>query len=132
MDNLFREIKVANGLVIQFFDTSRRYFGDFHHIKLEIRCEVPITAELFEDLAAFHKAARSFGSTVVYRRHLEQFGVPSSEIALTLDTLIANFLAHSSAYFSAPAFPQKLAASELNKLQRKPAQFTAINLYSHA
>jgi hypothetical protein len=132
MDNLCREIKLANGLVIKFFAGSRRYFGDFHHVTLEISCEVPITAELFEDTAVFLKAIKVFGNQLVYRRHVEQAGVPSAEIVSAVDILIANFLAHSSAYVSSPAFPQKLAAAELSKLQKKPAPFTTIHLHSHA
>ncbi|MCM2357248.1 MAG: hypothetical protein NDI77_03810 [Geobacteraceae bacterium] len=125
MDDFIRDIPLPNGLTISFSNQSRRYFGDYYHVKLEILCKVPVTAALFKEADEYAEARALLGDEVVYRRSVEQMGVPSTGIELVLERLMADFEKHSLPYFATPGFPQKLVSAELKKrkgkLQRVPA-----------
>ena len=66
MKKVIREIALANGLTVSFTDATRRYFGDYHQVRVEISCEVPLTAELFADHAAHEAALKLLGPTFCY------------------------------------------------------------------
>lgn len=119
MADLVREIPLANGLTVKFFSHTRRYYGDFHLVKLELFCEVPLSADYFADQSQFAEAVIILGDAVSYRRVLEKMGVPASEVGRVEEHIITNFREHSRAYFAAPAFPRKLVLAELAKASRK-------------
>jgi hypothetical protein len=119
MENLIRELSLSNGLSVSFVSRTRRYFGDYHLVKLEITCKIAVCADYFVNREEFDAALLLLGEVVVYRRNLEQMGVPSSEIAAVQNRLVADFEQHSLSYFSAPSFPRKLVAAELNKIIKK-------------
>jgi hypothetical protein len=111
---LAREISLENGLTVSFYQHTHRYFGDYHRIKVEIICEVPLLEEYFASQAEFAEAVASFGSKAVFRRNLELMGVSSAEVAPSLEGVIANFSSHSLSYLSSPLFPRKLVHAELS------------------
>jgi len=119
MKNLIREFPLPNGLTVSFFDLTRRYFGDFYIVKIEIRCNVPVLPEYFEDRSAFDEARMLLGDEVVYERTEKQMGVPSTEIERVLQRFINNFTEHSLSYFAAARFPEKLVHAELHKSMKK-------------
>jgi hypothetical protein len=119
MATLVREAPLPNGLTVLFYDRTRRYFGDFYLVKLEIVCNIPIIREYFAGEDELREARALLGEKVVYRREIEQMGVPSTEIGRVRDRLAADFEKHSIPYFAAPAFPQKLVAAELRKMKKK-------------
>lgn len=119
MTTLVREQTLPNGLTVSFYDQTRRYFGDYHLVKLEIVCNVPVIEEYFTGEDESREARALLGETVVYRRNVEQMGVPSTEIERVRGRLVADFEEHSLPYFAAPAFPQKLVAAELKKIKHK-------------
>jgi hypothetical protein len=119
MGNLVRECLLPNGLTVSFYDLTRRYFGDFYLVKLEIVCKVPVIADYFGENGEFNAARSLLGEEVVYRRNVEQMGVPSTEIERVANRLMADFETHSFPYFAAPAFPQRLVCAELKKKLKK-------------
>jgi hypothetical protein len=119
MEKLIRERSLSNGLSVSFVNRTRRYFGDYNHVKLEIICRIAVCADYFAHREEFDAALVLLGEVVVYRRNLEQMGVPSSEIVAVQNRLIADFEQHSLPYFSAPSFPGKLVTAELNKIVKK-------------
>ena len=125
MKNLIRELPLPNGLTVSFFDQTCRYFGDFHRVKMEIVCKVPVYAEYFEDRLAFDDAKSLLSDEVVYKQSVEQMGVPSTEIERVLNRLMANFEAHSLPYFAAATFPQKLMRTEITKAKKRQGRSTA-------
>lgn len=125
MDSIIREITLANGLTLSFYNHTRLYYGDFYKVKVEIRCEIPVRAEYFSDQKAMTEAKTILGDVVVYSRVVEQMGVPSTEIERVLDRLMANFEAHSLPYFAAATFPQKLVRTELTRAKRRQGRSTA-------
>lgn len=115
MENFIREIPLANGLTVSFFQQTRRYFGDYHLVKLEIVCKVPLLADYFSNKGEFAAAGSLLGEEVLYRRCVEQMGVPSAEVELVLNRLTADFENTALPYVASPAFPRKLVAAELAK-----------------
>jgi hypothetical protein len=122
MENLIRGFALPNGLSVSLVDRTRRYFGDYNLVKLELICKITVCADYFANREEFDAALLLLGDVVVYRRNLEQMGVPSSEIAEVQNRLIADFEQHSLPYFSAPTFPRKLVVAELNKIVKKGAK----------
>ncbi len=119
MDNLIHEIPLDNGLTIRFFNHTRLYYGDFYLVRLEIVCVAPLHIEYFSDAASFNDARQMLGDTAVYRKFVEQQGVPSTEIDRVQDRLIANFVAHSLPYFAGAGFPGKLVLAEYDKARNR-------------
>ena len=115
MKNLIREIPLQNGLTLRFFDATRRYFGDYHQVRIEINCQVPLTVELFDDQVAWEAAVKLLGDTVEYRKEVEHQGVATDAIAGVIDDVIRHFTDHSLNYLQSPTFPRKLAQAELTR-----------------
>lgn len=122
MPEPIREIPLSNGLTIRFFDATRRYFGDYHQVRVQVCCEIPLTADLFPDASSYQTALKLLGARVNYQKELEHQGVAGDSVAQTVDGIIAHFVENSLCYFDTPAFPGKMVQLELAKAKgRKPA-----------
>lgn len=88
---------LANGVVINFFDLSNRYFGDYHRVCVEARISVPIPER---------------SEALVKVRVLERMGVAGAEVTTVRDRLVADFLHHASGYLGRPDYPARLLAAE--------------------
>lgn len=123
MKNVVREIPLENGLTVRFGDATRRYFGDYHQVRVEVTCEVPLSAELFDDPASLEAARKLLGACVSYRKLVEHQGVPTLEVAVQVERVIQHFIDHTLGYFSSPEFPRRLVQSELNRLRTRSRSF---------
>jgi hypothetical protein len=127
MENLIREFCLPNGLTFACFNQSRRYFGDYFRVMLEVICKVPVRADYFKEASAYAEARALLGEEIVYRRHMGQMGVASGEIDRVLTRLMAEFEKHAMPYIAASEFPRKFVSGELQKIKRKkspiPPQF---------
>ena len=108
---------LANGLILEFFDLSNRYFGDYWHLCLEVRCRVPLTAALLAE-GELERACAILGEAIDYSRRLERMGVPSDDVPGVRQQMVEAFLANARPYLSNPAFPRRLAASRLAEARR--------------
>ena len=116
MPIVVREIPLTNGLTVRFTDKTRRYFGDYHQVRVEVTCEVPLTPQLFEDSAAYESALKVLGGQVSYQKLVEHQGVATCDTADTVDRVIRHFLEHSISYFASDSFPRRLVQSELARI----------------
>ena len=123
MKNIVREIPLANGLTVCFTDATRRYFGDYHQVRVEVSCDVPLTVQLFDDTLAFEAALKLLGTRVRYLKKVEHQGVPTLATADTVQRVIQQFIDHSLSYFESAAFPRRLVQSELNRVRAKSNSF---------
>lgn len=123
------EKTLENGLTVSFTHTARRYFGDYHQIRLEICCTVPVVAELFPDQDSHAEAVAMLGPDVVYRRCEEQMGVATADVEESVKRLVDNFCANSLAYFAAPGFPKSLVKAELEKARRPRRLFAPLAMH---
>ena len=130
MNDLIRELLLPNGLTVSFFDRTRRYFGGFYRVKMEIICKIPVLPEYFADRMAFDEAGSLLGGEVVYSRIHEQMGVPSTEPEIVLNRFVTNFMAHVFTYFASTHFPRKAVLAELTKIERKKGAGTLSLIHS--
>ena len=126
MKTLIREIPLSNGLTVQFFDSTRRYFGDYHQVRVQICCEVALTADLFADDGELQAAVKLLGAKVLYRKDIEQQGVPTALTAESVDKVISQFLEHSLGYFQGEAFARRFVQSELNRVRGRAKSYTPL------
>jgi len=118
MDHV-KEISLENGVKVSFCSHAHRYFGDYYRVKLDIICEASLLEEYFADRQAYAEAMVLLGPTAIYRRNVEQMGVPSAELDRTLENLIENFSRHSLPYIASSTYPKKLVLAEVNGAGRK-------------
>lgn len=101
----FRNETLANGIVVEFFDLSNRYFGDYHRVRVEVRLQVP-HPDREEPLVKVHA--------------LERMGVPGAEVATVRDRLAEDFWQHAGSYLIHPDYPSRLRAAEAAFPSRRP------------
>ncbi|MBU5637591.1 hypothetical protein KOM00_12715 [Geomonas sp. Red69] len=123
MQKLIREIPLSNGLTVRFFDATRRYFGDYHQVRIHICCEVPLSPDLFPDEESHQAAMKLLGASVSFKKDIEHQGVPSLSVDQTVERVIADFAAHSLGYFNSPGFPMKLVQAELTRARGRRTGF---------
>lgn len=114
-----REQSLENGMAVRFYDHTRRYFGDYFHVQLEVVCELPVCRENCPDEQIFEAAAALLGTSVTHHRTMERMGVPAEEVERTLAELVDKFNGNSLPYLASSAFPPKLLLAELDKAKRK-------------
>jgi hypothetical protein len=114
-----RKIELRNSLNVLVYDTTRRYYEDYHLVRLEIECEVAVNEALFEELGQMPEARRMLGDSVIYRRTVEKMGVPFVEIESAREDIISSFIATAVPYLSQENFPRKFVQAELKKLSEK-------------
>ncbi|ORJ63446.1 hypothetical protein B5V00_00865 [Geothermobacter hydrogeniphilus] len=120
----FRSIPLEGGLKLDFFDLGNRYFGDYHRIKILVRCEVPLRETMFaaesDPRRAFDRARRRLGERVVYERSLERMGVAGADVEAVRDRMIDAFLSSAGPYLRHPEFPRRLVESRLRSHRVHP------------
>jgi len=129
MKNLIREIPLDNGLTVRFTDATRRYFGDYHQVRVEISCEVPLTALLFDDAPAFQAALKLLGSKVCYLKKVEHQGVPTLGTANAVQQVVQQFIDHSLGYFGSQTFPRRFVETELNRVRAKAKSYVPLRAH---
>lgn len=114
-----RKEHLSNGLTVEFFDGTNRYFGDYHRVFIEARYRIPLTADAFADsvdpAAALQGARAVLGEEVVFTRTLEKMGVSGDEVERTRHSLIDNFLRSALLYLQNPSFSRRFIAAELER-----------------
>ncbi len=126
MSEPFRRIELANGLQLELFDQSNRYFGDYHRVRLLVRCSVPVRTEWLLNLPAElppEQARALLGEAAVFERQLEQMGVPSAELERVKEQLVGGFLAATGPYLGAAEFPGKFLLQQLRARRQGPRRF---------
>ena len=109
--NLIHETVLANGLTVRFLDKTQRYFGDYHHVRMEVVCDVPVP----ESAGAESSARRS----IQFTSNIRRFGVPTADVPAAIEDLIANFTKTTLSYMSSPSFPSRYFSSQLSDLPRR-------------
>jgi hypothetical protein len=126
MEQLLREDVLENGLNVAFVDVSNRYYGDYHRVRVEVRCSLPLRPELFADAVGLERARALWGETFGWVRPLDKMGVCGAEVNAVAAELVEGFVASAYPYLSQPQFPARLLARELSA-RRPPLRFPAAN-----
>lgn len=116
---LLRSLKLDNGLTVDLWDCSAHYYGGYWRALIEVRCNVPVLPELFEDETAFHDAVRLLGATVPYLHRLEKMAVHQEQLEQTHQELVSRFEQHLLPSISKPYFPARFVSRELDERRKK-------------
>jgi hypothetical protein len=108
-----------NGLTVRFRDETRRYFGNFHHIRIIVHCVVPLTPELTDISVDYGRFCGLVGGEIRYERTLEQMGVSGDDLNQVRQRLVATFVETAVPYLSSPSFPRQLVANRVARLRRQ-------------
>jgi hypothetical protein len=119
MNSCIKRIELTNGLIISIYDTTRRYYEDYHLVRLEMVCEAPLRKEYFDGPAEFSEALGVLGEYAVYRKTIEKMGVPYDEIGQAREQLVQGIENNCRGYFARASFPRKLVKTELAKARDK-------------
>jgi len=123
MSTLLKRQVLDNGVVVEFFDRSNRYFGDYHRICIDVSCRIRLSVDVFRTTgdaeAEYRKASTALGDEAVYRRTLERMGVPGAEVEETCQRMVDEFCQTNFSYLGSPEFPARFVAKEMAKA-RKP------------
>ena len=114
--------RLENGLCLEFFDHSNRYFGNFHRLLIKVRCLVPLDEAIFaadeNPRQALAEARKALGGEAVYNRELTRMGVPGEEVEAVRRQLIEKFMESGRTYLGSPVFPQRFVRQALNRQSR--------------
>lgn len=119
-----------NGLQLEFFDQSNRYFGDYHRVKILIRCQVPLRPEWLAaapeplDLAQLRAL---LGDCVIFERALEQMGVAGAQLETVKNSLIDGFLNTTASYLGSEGFPGRFIFQKWQARSRRPQRFRPVS-----
>lgn len=106
---LLHTLTLSNGLTVSIYDQTKVYFGDYHHVRVNIVCSIDAiadeTALCWPDDFELH--------SISYTRTLAKMGVPSDDIESATNALLNDFNLNSLPYISSPEFPRKMIQSEL-------------------
>ena len=119
MKTCVRKIDLSNSLTVLVYDSTRRYYEDYHLVRLEMECEVAVNEGFFEGPEKYAEARKVVGDSVVYRRTIEKMGVPFLEIEAAREDVISSFVSTAVPYLSHEDFPRKFVQSELQKSSEK-------------
>lgn len=122
----FRMHTLSNGLQLEFFDQSNRYFGDYHRVKIVVRCQVALRPEWLVaapeavDLAQLRSL---LGDGVTFERSLEQMGVESAQLDPVKERLVEGFLRTTADYLGSEGFPGRFILQQWQARSQRPQRF---------
>lgn len=103
----YSEIILSGNIIVRFFDHSSIYYGDYHHVRLQARCEFELP-DCQKARSVAPSSAETSQDPAVYTRTLERMAVPSSFVEDVKGALIEDFIKNTLPYLSSPDFPVKL------------------------
>lgn len=109
-------IPLANGLILTITDRTRRYFGDYFTVRLDIDCPIAVDRAFFPDEESFQRASALLRKPLRYSRTLQRSGIASAEVETVREELLRHFRENSLAYLSSPLFIRKLIEAEVRKI----------------
>jgi len=110
----FRSEIFNNGVVVDFFDLSNRYFGDYHRVCVEVRLTVPLAT----GNVPAPEAQADLPKVLQRTKQLERMGVAGAEVETVRERLAVDFLRHAGRYLALPDYPARLAAADNTSLRR--------------
>ena len=109
----FHRAELKNGVVVEFFEQSNRYFGDFNRVKINAIATIPFGVDsLPKDLRKF---AVTYPGCVTYEKSLEQMGVETSQVITVTKFLVDSFIQSVGSYLEKKNFAENLLRKRLSE-----------------
>ena len=116
----YKRISLENGLQIEFFDRSNRYFGDYHRVLIEVHLHFELPKDAGSDATFWRQVRALHGDRLDVRRFLERMAVPTADTGRVAEALAADFITHNRPYLERPSTLRSLAAAAMHP--RQPLQ----------
>jgi hypothetical protein len=120
---LLEQIRLPNGLVAEIWDGSRLIAADTTTVVLVVKIPVVLKEEYFEDPAACRKAARVFGTSLVYEYRNERTFISVGEREALFNEFLANFKKDVLPYVSKDHFPKRFVLSKYHEMIKDPWKY---------
>lgn len=82
---------LASGIPVSLVDITGHYFGGYYHVRMEVRADIPVRPDYFQDDAQYEDAVKRLGTELPYRRTLEKMAVHMDELSAVRSALIESF-----------------------------------------
>jgi len=115
-----REIKqiiLPNALHLVCREDSRRYYGDYHLVRILMSVSIPLEPHFFDNGDECRAARKLLPDPVVYHRIAERMGVPTAEVEAVRTALVDDLLRHAGGYLGSAQFPRKFIRAELARIR---------------
>ncbi len=109
---IIETLVLDSGLGITLTDETCHYFGGYYHVKVHVRCDIPLEQGYFENAAEFSRAVAKMGAYARFERILEKMAVPEAELESVRSQLIQAFHETTKVYLSIPDFAPRFVRSE--------------------
>lgn len=121
MAAVIRTWRLDKGLIVEVEDESRNYYGDYHNVKLVIRCRVAVRAELLKGLEkspSYARVVEVMGPSVEYLRVVGRAGVAGKDVPSVKDGLLAGFEENALPYFDRGGFEEKFVRKRFDEVEK--------------
>ena len=112
-----RRIVLPNSLHLVCRDDTRRYFGDYHLVRVLLSLSIPLEPRFFRDEDERRVARSLLPDPVVYCRSAERMGVPTADVEAVRTVLVDDLLLHAGKYLGSAQFPMRFIQAELTKVR---------------
>jgi hypothetical protein len=112
-----RRIVLPNSLHLVCRDDTRRYFGDYHLVRVFLSLSIPLEPRFFRDEDERRVARSLLPDPVVYCRSAERMGVPTADVEAVRTVLVDDLLLHAGKYLGSAQFPMRFIQAELTKVR---------------
>jgi len=112
-----RRIVLPNSLHLVCRDDTRRYFGDYHLVRVLLSLSIPLEPRFFRDDDERRVARSLLPDPVVYCRSAERMGVPTADVEAVRTVLVDDLLLHAGKYLGSAQFPMRFIQAELTKVR---------------
>jgi hypothetical protein len=123
MMKLIEEIKLANGLNLKIFDSSRTIAANTVKVEISFQTKIPLKESFFTENQDYALVKNFMGDELVYEHKLERSFVPGENEDSVRDDLINTFKSNSLDYLASVNFPRKMALSLLKDITKNPYKY---------
>ena len=121
MTAVIRTWHLIRGLIVQVEDESRNYYGDYHNVRLVIRCRIAVKAELLKGVEknpSYARVVEAMGPSIEYLRVVGKAGVAGKDVSSVKEALLASFEETALPYFDREDFEEKFVRKRFDEIEK--------------
>jgi hypothetical protein len=121
MAAVIRTWHLIRGLIVEVEDESRNYYGDYHNVRLVIRCRIAVKAELLkgmEEMPSYARVVEAMGPSIEYLRVVGRAGVAGKDVSSVKEALLASFEETALPYFDREGFEEKFVRKRFDEIEK--------------
>jgi hypothetical protein len=119
MSTTLKTWRLTNGLTVTADDETINYYGDYHNVRLVVRCSVAVQKEYlasFEKGNHYERASAMLGPVAEYRREIVKAGVPGKDLPKVKENLLRSFEETALPYFERDVFAERFVQKRFTEI----------------